>query len=640
MRKVALVTSAALLLVAAVVVGSGTAAGASSTGSPHHAGPRSGAGPSRWQAAPGPLPSRPSPRVPATASPPVACDAGFDTVVSPNVANFDYLVATATVSGNDAWAVGNTFNPATSTGSDQTLAEHWNGTNWTIVPTPNPGPYRNDLTGVSAVASNDVWAVGFYQYDASGDFHGFAEHWDGNAWNLDLTVINSIHFTLLLAVTAVSATNLWAVGTTDFSGNGQLAPLAEKWDGSSWTVQATPNPGGNTSQLFSVSAFAGNDIWAVGSYVPLQSGPSSLAEHYDGTNWSIMSSANANGDNEIIAVTALEANHAVGVGYGNFVFGFSARTSEAWDLTTTSLVGPMTDIRSAAGIAGSGDNALIGVDRSGGNLWAGGYWRSTPTGSRESLAVPATWNASTHTLTWGLEGASTNPSGVNNVFEAISAISPNAFWASGYETNISNVDQTFAALFCALKLQVGAPLTTTIGSAFSVTITIQNPNSSTATGYAGTVHFTSNDPLATLPPDYTFVPADSGMHTFVGVVLRTPYTRTITVADAAALFIVGSVMVTTRCPGACQSPGGTPSSRGANQGPPGKPSGRGTSQSPPGAPRPPRIPASVAVGIGAVRTVGPGIYAAARSAGGHHDGIAKGERDHPAFKSIGRWTTK
>src|SRR5690349_12588101 len=71
---------------------------------------------------------------PAVASA-VNCDSTFHSVASPNGANND-LFATAAVSANDVWAVGVTN--LTSSFVEQPLAEHWNGTSWTIVPTPSP----------------------------------------------------------------------------------------------------------------------------------------------------------------------------------------------------------------------------------------------------------------------------------------------------------------------------------------------------------------------------------------------------------------------------------------------------------------------------------------------------------------------
>ena len=61
----------------------------------------------------------------------------------------------AAVSSSDVWAVG-------SQGS-RTLTEHWDGTRWSVVTSPNPLPTtkgNNFLTSVTTVSSGDVWAVG------------------------------------------------------------------------------------------------------------------------------------------------------------------------------------------------------------------------------------------------------------------------------------------------------------------------------------------------------------------------------------------------------------------------------------------------------------------------------------------------
>jgi ELWxxDGT repeat protein len=79
----------------------------------------------------------------------------------------------------------------------------------------------------------------------------------------------------------------------------------------------------------------------------------------------------------------------------------------------------------------------------------------------------------------------------------------------------------------------GFPATTTAGSAGSVTITAKNANGTTNTGYRGTVHFTSSDPQANVPADYTFTAADNGVHTFTAK-LKTAGYQSITATDTQA----------------------------------------------------------------------------------------------------------
>ncbi len=70
--------------------------------------------------------------------------------------------------------------------------------------------------------------------------------------------------------------------------------------------------------------------------------------------------------------------------------------------------------------------------------------------------------------------------------------------------------------------------------AASATLTAYNSNYTIATGYTGTVHFTSSDGSAPLPPNYTFTGADAGTHTFTnGFTLRTAGGQTVTATDIA-----------------------------------------------------------------------------------------------------------
>jgi hypothetical protein len=90
----------------------------------------------------------------------------------------------------------------------------------------------------------------------------------------------------------------------------------------------------------------------------------------------------------------------------------------------------------------------------------------------------------------------------------------------------------------------GVPSTVTAGSAFGFTVTARDPFNNIATGYRGTVTFTSTDSHVTLPANYTFTAADGGVHTFSGVILRTAASRTVTAQDTAAGTITGSGTVT------------------------------------------------------------------------------------------------
>jgi hypothetical protein len=100
----------------------------------------------------------------------------------------------------------------------------------------------------------------------------------------------------------------------------------------------------------------------------------------------------------------------------------------------------------------------------------------------------------------------------------------------------------------ATHFTLGAPASAVAGAAFSVTITARDLYGNVATGYLGTIHFTSPDPSAVLPADYTFTTADAGMRTF-SVVLNTVGIESITAADTAKSSIKGTARVTVRAAG-------------------------------------------------------------------------------------------
>jgi ELWxxDGT repeat protein len=85
----------------------------------------------------------------------------------------------------------------------------------------------------------------------------------------------------------------------------------------------------------------------------------------------------------------------------------------------------------------------------------------------------------------------------------------------------------------------GFPATLTAGVSGSFTVTARNANGTTSTGYRGTVQFTSSDPQAVLPADYTFTAADQGVHTF-SATLKTAGSHSITISDTLVPGVTGT----------------------------------------------------------------------------------------------------
>jgi hypothetical protein len=103
-------------------------------------------------------------------------------------------------------------------------------------------------------------------------------------------------------------------------------------------------------------------------------------------------------------------------------------------------------------------------------------------------------------------------------------------------TNPISVNPAAAATLSA----VATTGSTTAGAPFSITVTVRDPFGNTATGYTGTIHFTTTDKQAILPANYTFTTADAGVRVFSsGVTLETAGKQTIAATDTVNSTING-----------------------------------------------------------------------------------------------------
>jgi hypothetical protein len=205
-----------------------------------------------------------------------SCDGKWHAMATPNATtqanDYNSLDAVTALSAADIWAVG-IFNRFTQSGY-KTLAAHWNGTKWKLVSTPNSSQLNSVLAGVSAAGTSDVWAVG-YESPASGPYSTLVEHWDGKTWK----IVPSGTFTgVLTSVAAVAADDVWAVGSTDYVGSG----LILHWNGKTWAQTILDK------QVYfrAVTAISKSDIWAVGQLTNSTGvGDLTYAIHFDGKSW-------------------------------------------------------------------------------------------------------------------------------------------------------------------------------------------------------------------------------------------------------------------------------------------------------------------------------------------------------------------
>ncbi|MET9265644.1 hypothetical protein [Amycolatopsis sp. NPDC004079] len=234
----------------------------------------------------------------------------------------DFLQATSAVTADDVWAVGHDAGAQTG-GLDRTLAEHWNGSSWQIVATPNPDG-DSDLLSVAALTRTDVWAVGLSRPTLN-TLVPLVEHFDGTSWSIVPVPspnpdppTGSGQFTELTGVSAVSPSDVWATGW--FNDNrGRIVPLFEHWNGTAWRIVAPPAQG-PTARLLprAISARAADDVWAVGTDNTSTETVRTLSLHWNGKVWSVVPTVNPipGAANALSAVVAIAPNNVWAVGDG------------------------------------------------------------------------------------------------------------------------------------------------------------------------------------------------------------------------------------------------------------------------------------------------------------------------------------
>ena len=226
-------------------------------------------------------------------------------------------------SSSSAWAVGSYADTAQF---QQTLIERWNGSSWKLVPSPNPGGAGtwNTLAGVAYISRTAAWAVG------SSGFRALVLRWNGGAWKR-VPCPQPGHNSVLSSVAVLSPSNAWAIGSYNPDG-APSRTLIEHWDGRSWKRVKSPNPVPTDTELADVSAVSATDIWAVGAFSN-GTANQTLTEHWNGRSWKVIPSPSPAGPSEfdgLHGVSAVSASNAWAV--GSYVTGGVKRTLiEHWN---------------------------------------------------------------------------------------------------------------------------------------------------------------------------------------------------------------------------------------------------------------------------------------------------------------------
>jgi hypothetical protein len=354
-----------------------------------------------------------------------------------------------------------------ASGVGVTLAQRWNGSTWRIQPTPNPpGAAVSSLSGVSCTAPSACMAVGA-SVNRAGAFQPLAERWDGSRWRIQPTPNPSQGGGFLNGVACTSASSCTAVGTSN------AGTLAERWDGTAWRIQPTPNPSQGGGFLSGVACTSASSCTAVGASNAFTPNARTLAERWNGTRWRIQPTPNPpQGGGGLTGVACTSASACTAVGASN-----AGNLAERWNgrkwriqptpnpagaqftfLNTVACPSPSACTAAGAYVNSSGTFQTLA------ERWNGRKWRIQPTPSR---------------------------TGGSNFLIGVACTAASACTAAGFSVGRSGIVRTLAERWNGSRWRI-QPTPNPRGAAPSqlASVSCTSPPACTATGEA------ANRPLA------------------------------------------------------------------------------------------------------------------------------------------------
>jgi hypothetical protein len=313
---------------------------------------------------------------------PVAEDSGLSQVACP--------------AADDCEAVGTTVG-ANGSPDQATLAKNWNGFNWIGQPSENPTNVGIAFAGVSCSAAMACEAVGSYLV-GTGRADMLAEGWNGTQWTLQTVPMPKANMIVagLASVSCQAANSCEAVGSYTVGHSTRSNPIAEAWNGTSWTQQAIPTPASSTTTVLDgVSCVAANSCLAVGAYVNHYVLP--FAEAWNGSTWAVQiaSFTTMGHDDQLTGLSCSGPDFCMAVGTFQDKWKDRLGFAEQWD-------GNAWNPEATSNPTGATDNTLYGVSCSAADSCEAVGYATLASQAVETQAV--VWNGTT----WSVQ-ATPNP---------------------------------------------------------------------------------------------------------------------------------------------------------------------------------------------------------------------------------------
>ncbi|MHB8288728.1 MAG: hypothetical protein ACYDEY_05745, partial [Acidimicrobiales bacterium] len=369
----------------------------------------------------------------------------------------------------------------TASGAQVTLAESFNGTSWTLTPTPNPASSLSaQLASVSCTTTTFCAAVGYYYSPSASAWGSFTEVFNGSTWSVVAVPSPPAPATspLLQAVSCATTTSCVAVGYYNTS-TGPAHTFAETFNGTTWTLSSSPNPAASSSdELLGISCTSTSSCIAVGWYYAGQADQTLVVAYKAGT-WTVDTSPNTSTFvyNSLAAVSCASATSCLAVGH---ISGSNGTTlaetfnGSSWSIIPSPSVGgygEFSSVSCSVGLCAVTGSALQQTGRSfqamvatfDGTSWTirslylspsatthhkgvscanrnfciAAGWTGLPTATADET-VAGTWSAGT----WSIAPIADAAAPLDNFLKGISCTSPSNCVAVGWYSNASSVNQT------------------------------------------------------------------------------------------------------------------------------------------------------------------------------------------------------
>ncbi|HXW34908.1 MAG TPA: hypothetical protein VEJ87_10055 [Acidimicrobiales bacterium] len=210
-----------------------------------------------------------------------------------------------------------------TSGPEQALAEFWNGSSWALEDPQQPsGVNGAELSGVSCLSTSSCMTVGHVITGSSTASNTLVESWTGGNWSIVPTPPNPTGYVgaSLSGISCVSVNWCVAVGDSSSTGSPAYTSLAEEWNGSSWTIETTPLFGTTgdyfPNELFDVSCWAVNACTAAGAVGP-QAFNGALVEGWNGSSWTVQTTPSRHGisiTDQLSGISCSSSTECQGVG--------------------------------------------------------------------------------------------------------------------------------------------------------------------------------------------------------------------------------------------------------------------------------------------------------------------------------------